>query len=74
MPIRSEQELEKAVAEYQRLGQGALSSADADRRDNLNADIQAYYTEHAETLRKAKPERHDDVEPDTPKSPADTHP
>lgn len=74
MPIRSEQELEKAVAEYQRLGQGDISSADADRRDNLNADIQAYYTEHAEDMRKGKPERQDDVEPETPKSPDDTHP
>ena len=74
MPIHSEEELQKAVAEYQRLGEGEISSADADRRDSLNGDIQAYYTEHAEDLRKAKPQRQDDMEPDFPKSPEDTHP
>lgn len=74
MPIRNEKELEAAVAEFQRLGQGDVSGADADRRDNLQADIQAYYTEHAEDLRKAKPQRSDDVTPDAPLSPAETEP
>ncbi|SNS35762.1 MULTISPECIES: hypothetical protein [unclassified Azospirillum] len=74
MPIRNEQELEQAVQEFQRLGGGDISPADADRRDNLNADIQAYYAEHAEGLRKAKPERQPDMERDSPKSPSDVQP
>ncbi len=71
MPIRNEQELEQAVQEFQRLSGGDISPTDADRRDNLNADIQVYYATHAEDLRKAKPERQSDMERDSPKSPSD---
>jgi hypothetical protein len=74
MPIRTEQELEQAVQEFQRLGGGDISAADADRRDNLNADIQAYYAIHAESLRKARPESQPDMERKSPKSPSDVEP
>lgn len=54
-PIRSEAELEQAVQEYQRLKDAPEGSAQAARRDELDAEIKAYYVQHAQDLRKGKP-------------------
>ncbi len=55
MPITSEQDLERAVQEFQRLTDASEDSADGRRRRVLDADIKAYYARCADTLRPGKP-------------------
>ncbi|MBP2298330.1 hypothetical protein [Azospirillum picis] len=55
MPINSENELERAVQEFQRLSDAPDDSEEARRRSVLDADIKAYYARCADTLRPAKP-------------------
>ncbi|MFV3128578.1 hypothetical protein [Niveispirillum sp. KHB5.9] len=76
MAIRSDQELEMAVREYQKLRNAPEGSDSAARRDNLNADIQTYYHQNHQDLRPAKPceqplpnSRHVPAPPYTPADP-----
>lgn len=55
MTIQTPNELANAVQEFQRLRDAAQDSPEAQRRDELDAEIKAYYAEHAGDLRKAKP-------------------
>ncbi|MFM2044562.1 MAG: hypothetical protein RLY86_3138 [Pseudomonadota bacterium] len=55
MPIRNDQELERAVQEFQRLRAEPDDSPDGRRRQDLDAEIKAYYLQHGESLRPAKP-------------------
>ncbi|WP_376959429.1 hypothetical protein ABNQ39_05680 [Azospirillum sp. A26] len=55
MPIESEQELEQAVQEYQRLSDAPEESEEGRRRSVLDADIKSYYARCADTMRPAKP-------------------
>ncbi len=57
MPIRTEQELERAVQEFQTLRDAPEDSDRGRRRAELDADIKAFYVTNAESLRKAKPPR-----------------
>ncbi len=57
MSIRTEQDLERAVQEFQRLRNAPAESADGRRRTELDAEIKAYYLANAEDLRVAKPPR-----------------
>lgn len=57
MPIRDEQELERAVQEFQELRDAPEESERGRRRADLDADIKAFYLTNAESMRKAKPER-----------------
>jgi|HigsolmetaAR203D_1030402.scaffolds.fasta_scaffold00359_12 hypothetical protein len=56
MKIRTDQELESAVREYDGLEGAAEGSPEATRRDELHAAISRYYLAHKDELRKAKPE------------------
>lgn len=80
MAIRSDEELEAAVQEYQKLNNAPAGSDSAARRDCLNADIQTYYQQNRQDLRPAKPcseplpnDRHLPEPPYTPADPAGTH-
>lgn len=55
MPINSQHELEKAVAEFQRLADAPGESPDGRRRRELDAEIKAYYAQCSDELRPAKP-------------------
>lgn len=57
MPIETEQELERAVQEFQTLRDAPEDSAEGQRRAVLDADIKAFYLTNAEDMRKAKPQR-----------------
>lgn len=57
MPIGSDQELEQAVQEFQSLRHAPDGSGEGRRRQELDAEIKAYYQTHAEDLRPAKPPR-----------------
>lgn len=74
MAIRTDDELENAVQEYQRLRNAPEGSDSAARRESLNADIQTYYHQHQQNLRPAKPRAqplpNGDI-PDPPYTPAD---
>lgn len=48
--------LERAMAEYQRLAAAEPGTAEADRRDVLDAAIQAYYVRARQDLKPARPE------------------
>ena len=58
MPINSERELEQAVAEFQRLTDEPTGSPGERRKLELDADIKAFYAQHADDMRKGKP-RHE---------------
>ncbi|MDQ2102596.1 hypothetical protein [Azospirillum isscasi] len=58
MPINSERELEQAVAEFQRLADAPAGSSGERRKLELDAEIKAFYVQHADDLRKGKP-RHE---------------
>ncbi|CAO3418882.1 hypothetical protein [Azospirillum doebereinerae] len=58
MPITSEQDLERAMEEFQRLTDAPEDSEQGERRRVLDADIKAYYVQHSDELRPAKP-RHE---------------
>lgn len=55
MPIRDETELEQAVQEFQNLRDAPEKTPEASRRAELDAEIKAYYLQHAADLRPAKP-------------------
>lgn len=55
MPINSENELERAVAEFQRLADEPAGSAGERRRRELDADIKVYYAQCGHEMRRAKP-------------------
>ncbi|CAO3445732.1 hypothetical protein [Azospirillum sp.] len=55
MPINSDQDLERAVQEFQRLSDAPEESEEGRRRSVLDADIKAYYAQCANTLRPGKP-------------------
>ena len=55
MAIRSDEELEAAVQEFQKLRAAPAGSDSAARRECLNADIQTYYHQQYQDLRPAKP-------------------
>ncbi|HYG91532.1 MAG TPA: hypothetical protein VD978_35360 [Azospirillum sp.] len=55
MPINSERELERAVAEFQRLTDAPADSPEARRRRELDADIKDYYQRSANSLRPGRP-------------------
>ncbi len=57
MPINSENELERAVAEFQRLADAPDESEPGRRRRVLDADIKAYYAQCSDALRPGKPRR-----------------
>ncbi|WP_207462254.1 hypothetical protein [Azospirillum sp. SYSU D00513] len=57
MPINSEQDLESAVAEFQRLADAPDGSPDGQRRMELDAEIKAYYVQCSDEMRAAKPPR-----------------
>ncbi|MBP2227516.1 hypothetical protein [Azospirillum agricola] len=58
MPISSEQDLERAVEEFQRLSDAPDESKEGERRRVLDADIKAYYAQCSDALRPGKP-RHE---------------
>lgn len=55
MPISSERELERAVAEFQRLNDAPADSPDARRRRELDADIKDYYQRCSNEMRPGRP-------------------
>ena len=55
MPINSDQDLERAVQEFQRLSDAPDESEEGRRRSVLDADIKVYYAKCANTLRPGKP-------------------
>lgn len=55
MPINSDQDLERAVQEFQRLSDAPDESEEGRRRSVLDADIKEYYAQCANTLRPGKP-------------------
>ncbi|WP_042691859.1 hypothetical protein [Azospirillum sp. B506] len=55
MSIESEQDLERAVQEFQSLGDAPDGSEEGRRRSVLDADIKAYYARCANTMRPGKP-------------------
>ncbi|WP_168220357.1 hypothetical protein [Azospirillum thermophilum] len=57
MTINSETELERAVAEFQRLSSAPDDSEEGRRRRDLDADIKAYYAKCSDEMRPAKPPR-----------------
>jgi hypothetical protein len=57
--IRSAQDLEDAMAEYQRLAQAATGTPEAARRTALDAAIQTFYAKCADDLRPARPDEQD---------------
>lgn len=58
MPINSQSELERAVAEFQTLTDASAESEQGRRRSVLDADIKAYYAQCSDALRPGKP-RHE---------------
>ena len=54
--IRSAQDLEKAMAEYQRHAQAATGTPEAARRTALDAAIQTFFVKCADDLRPARPD------------------
>ncbi|WP_162937360.1 hypothetical protein [Indioceanicola profundi] len=57
MPIETEQDLERAVQEFQQLRDAPDDSDQGRRKQELDAEIKAYYLQHAEDMRAAKPPR-----------------
>ena len=58
MPINSPSDLEKAVQEFQRLRDAPADSPDAARRDEIDAEIKAYYAQHAGDLETGRGSRY----------------
>lgn len=54
--IRTEGDLERAMAEYQRLADAADGSPEADRRAALDAAIRAFHVTAADDLRPGRPD------------------
>lgn len=54
--IGSEQDLERAMAEYQRLADAPEGSPEAARRLALDAAIRAFYVRSADDLRPGRPD------------------
>lgn len=57
MPINSQDELERAVQEFQTLSDAADESQEGKRRQVLDADIKAYYAQCSDAMRPGKPPR-----------------
>ena len=55
MPINNDSELERAVAEFQRLTDAPADSPDARRRRELDADIKDYYQRCSNEMRPGRP-------------------
>ena len=55
MPISNERELERAVAEFQRLNDEPADSPDARRKRELDADIKDYYLRCSNDMRPGRP-------------------
>jgi hypothetical protein len=55
MSINSQQELERAVAEFQRLAEAPEGSSSEQRRRELDAEIKAFYAQCSEELRPGRP-------------------
>jgi hypothetical protein len=55
MAIATESVLERAVQEFQNLRDAAEDTPDGRRRLELDAEIKAFYAQHSDDLRKAKP-------------------
>jgi hypothetical protein len=58
MAIDTPEDLERAVQEFQRLRDAAPESPDAARRDEVDAEIKAYYAQHAGDLQKGSSPRY----------------
>ena len=58
MPISSERDLERAMAEFQSLTDAPDESEQGRRRRVLDADIKAYYATCSDALRPGRP-RHE---------------
>lgn len=56
MPIETEAELERAVAEFQRLSGAPAGSADERRWRELDAEIKVYALSHPREMSPGKPE------------------
>lgn len=56
MTINTVEELERAMAEFQKLQNAPPDSADERRRRELDAEIKAFAVQHPGELRPAKPE------------------
>lgn len=52
MAIDTPEDLERAMHEFQRLRDAAPDTPDAARRDEIDAEIKAYYAQHAGDLQK----------------------
>ena len=55
MPINNDRELERAVAEFQRLNETPADSPEARRRRELDADIKDYYQRCSNAMRPGRP-------------------
>ncbi|WP_431856410.1 hypothetical protein [Azospirillum sp.] len=55
MPITNDRELERAVAEFQRLNETPADSPEARRRRELDADIKDYYQRCSNEMRPGRP-------------------
>lgn len=53
--IRDEAELERAMQEYQKLREAHDGTPEAERRDELDAEIKAFYVQHGQDIRKGRP-------------------
>lgn len=51
MAIKNDEDLAKAVREYDRLKEAAPGTPEARRRDELGAEIQAYYASNSGDMR-----------------------
>lgn len=56
MRITTNEELERAVREHDRLKDAAADTPEANRRDELHAAITRFYLTHKDELRKGRPE------------------
>ncbi|WP_448205037.1 hypothetical protein [Azospirillum sp. sgz302134] len=61
MAIETERDLERAVAEFQRLSDAPAGSPDERRRRELDAEIKAFYVQHTDDLRVGKPRHEPDA-------------
>ncbi|MFC7332008.1 hypothetical protein [Rhodocista pekingensis] len=57
MAIRTQEEYERAVQEFQGLRDAPADSPDGMRRAELDADIKAFYMQNGDEMRRAKPPR-----------------
>lgn len=57
MAIRTQEEYERAVQEFQGLRDAPADSPDGMRRAELDAEIKAFYMQNGDEMRRAKPPR-----------------